>query len=216
MLAPEALLDAAIQVVSRDGLGALTLDAVAKEAGVSKGGLTHHYATKDALVTAMLEHFAQRLMRELDRFAADDPELKGRRIRAMMKVAFPELRGDGSTAGRAGRTKSVVGKRGANGVSSEVQQLFFAAIAANVVNPDLLKPLRHHAGEMRERMLGQSPDGLWQVITWLALDGLMLWQMLGLLPKNDPLQSRMLRLLYTLSSEPPAAVLEQEAQDAAS
>lgn len=216
MLAPEALLDAAIQVVSRDGLGALTLDAVAKEAGVSKGGLTHHYATKDALVTAMLEHFAQRLMRELDRFAADDPELKGRRIRAMMKVAFPELRDDTPTGGRSSRAKSAAGKRAANGVSSEVQQLFFAAIAANVVNPDLLKPLRHHAGEMRERMMRQSPDGLWQVITWLALDGLMLWQMLGLLPKNDPLQSRMLRLLYTLSSEPPAAVLEQEAQDAAS
>ena len=216
MLAPEALLDAAIQVVSRDGLGALTLDAVAKEAGVSKGGLTHHYATKDALVTAMLEHFAQRLMRELDRFAADDPELKGRRIRAMMKVAFPELRDDTPAGGRSSRAKSAAGKRAANGVSSEVQQLFFAAIAANVVNPDLLKPLRHHAGEMRERMMRQSPDGLWQVITWLALDGLMLWQMLGLLPKNDPLQSRMLRLLYTLSSEPPAAVLEQEAQDAAS
>ena len=216
MLAPEALLDAAIRVVSRDGLGALTLDAVAKEAGVSKGGLTHHYATKDALVTAMLEHFAQRLLRELDRFAADDPELKGRRIRAMMKVGFPELRDDAQTNGRAGRTKGTATKRVGTGASSEVQQFFLAAITASVVNPDLLKPLRHHAGEMRERMMGQSPDGLWQVVTWLALDGLMLWQMLGLLPKNDPLQSRMLRLLYTLSSEPPAAVLEQEAQDAAS
>ena len=212
MLAPEALLDAAIQVVSRDGFGALTLDAVAKEAGVSKGGLTHHYATKDALVTAMLEHFAQRLLRELDRFAADDPELKGRRIRAMMKVAFPELRDDA----RTGRARSATTKRAATGASSEVQQLFLTAIAASAVNPELLKPLRRQAGELREQMLGQSPDGLWQVITWLALDGLMLWRMLGLLPKNDPLPSRMLRLLYTLSSNPPGAVLEQEAQDAAS
>lgn len=214
MLAPEALLDAAIRIVTRDGLGAMTLEAVAKEAGVSKGGLTHHFATKDALISAMLEHFAQRLIRELDRHAADDPQLKGRRIRAMLKVAYPELCVDESAGKTVARKKTARVKRGPTGGSSEVQQLFFAAITASVVNPDLLKPLRRQAGELRERMLSQSSDGLWQVITWLVLDGLMLWQMLGLMPKNDPLQSRMLRLLYTLSSDPPTAVTEQEARDA--
>ena len=37
------LLDAAAAVVRRDGAGALTLDAVAAEAGVSKGGLLYHF-----------------------------------------------------------------------------------------------------------------------------------------------------------------------------
>ena len=212
MLAPEALLDAAIQVVSRDGLGALTLDAVAREAGVSKGGLTHHFATKDALVTAMLEHFAQRLLRELDRHAADDPELKGRRIRAMMKVAFPELGDDDSLTSPSSRKRTVGTKRSPVGTSSEVEQLFISAITASVVNPELLKPLRRMASEIRDRMRNQSPDGLWQVVTWMALDGLLLWRMLGLLSKNDPLQDQALRLLYSMSSDPPQEALETEAR----
>ena len=37
------LLDAAVAVVRRDGAQALTLDAVAAEAGVSKGGLLYHF-----------------------------------------------------------------------------------------------------------------------------------------------------------------------------
>lgn len=198
MLATENLLDAAIRVVTRDGLGALTLDGVAREAGVSKGGLTHHFATKDALVTAMLEHFAQRLVRELDRFAADDPELAGRRVRAMMKVGHPELREDATAAD---------GQQ-----SSEVQQLFYAAIAAAVVNPKLLEPLRQHADALRQRMLQQPSDGLWQIIIWLALDGLMLWKFLGLLSQDDPLHSNVLQFLFGLSSRPPRTEAAEEVQ----
>lgn len=204
MLATSELLDAAIRVVSRDGMGALTLDAVAREAGVSKGGLTHHFATKDALITAMLEHFAQRLVRELDRFAADDPDLAGRRVRAMMKVAYPELRDP--DAPRRRRKKSEAG------ATSEAQQLFYAAIAASVVNPKLLEPLRQHASGLRDRMMQYPADGLWQVITWLALDGLMIWQMLGLMSADDPLHGEILQFLFKLSSNPPVAVVNQEVE----
>ena len=48
------LLDAAIEVIRRDGARALTLDAVAAEAGASKGGLLYHFASKRALVDGLL------------------------------------------------------------------------------------------------------------------------------------------------------------------
>src|SRR5665213_38778 len=48
------ILDAAQQVVLRDGVGHLTLDAAAAEAGLSKGGVLYHYPTRDALVAAMV------------------------------------------------------------------------------------------------------------------------------------------------------------------
>lgn len=38
----------------RDGVGHVTLEAVAKEAGLSKSGLIHHYPSKDALIGAMV------------------------------------------------------------------------------------------------------------------------------------------------------------------
>jgi AcrR family transcriptional regulator len=60
-----ALLDAAIEVIRRDGAGALTLDAVAAEAGVSKGGVLYHFKSKraliDGLITCWLDDFAAKL-----------------------------------------------------------------------------------------------------------------------------------------------------------
>ncbi len=49
------LLDAAATVVRRDGVSAMTLARVAEEAGVSKGGLLHHFASKEELLTGLLE-----------------------------------------------------------------------------------------------------------------------------------------------------------------
>jgi AcrR family transcriptional regulator len=49
------LLDAAAAVVRREGPRALTLETVAAEAGVSKGGLLYHFATKDDLVDALID-----------------------------------------------------------------------------------------------------------------------------------------------------------------
>lgn len=49
------LLDAADRVIAKGGVTSLTIDAVAAEAGVSKGGVLYSFGTKDALIKAMLE-----------------------------------------------------------------------------------------------------------------------------------------------------------------
>ncbi len=56
---PDALLDAAEAVVARQGIANLTLDAVAAEVGMSKGGVLHHFPTKDRLVEAMVVRSAE-------------------------------------------------------------------------------------------------------------------------------------------------------------
>ncbi len=48
------MLDAASGLVRRDGVQAMTLARVAEEAGVSKGGLLHHFGSKDELIAALL------------------------------------------------------------------------------------------------------------------------------------------------------------------
>lgn len=58
----EAILQAAAEVTGRLGSDAMSLDLVAQQAGVSKGGLLYHFRTKEALVEAMLA----RLMDEFD------------------------------------------------------------------------------------------------------------------------------------------------------
>lgn len=52
---PIIILDAAERLIRRSGTRTLTMDAVAAEAGLSKGGVLHHYASKDALISALAE-----------------------------------------------------------------------------------------------------------------------------------------------------------------
>ncbi|KAF1047830.1 TetR/AcrR family transcriptional regulator [Xylophilus sp.] len=50
-----ALLDAADRVVLREGTTGLTIDAIAAEAGISKGGVLYAFGTKDGVIRAMFE-----------------------------------------------------------------------------------------------------------------------------------------------------------------
>lgn len=65
------LLDVAARQCIENGLHGLTLDAVAKEAGVSKGGLLHHFPSKQALLDALsqacLEELEDRISEQLDK-----------------------------------------------------------------------------------------------------------------------------------------------------
>lgn len=81
------LLDVAARLCIAQGLHALTLDAVAKEAGVSKGGLLHHFPSKhallDALSSACLDDFGGRLVEQMEK---DRGPEKGRFSRAYLMV----------------------------------------------------------------------------------------------------------------------------------
>jgi len=61
----DRLLDAAGAVVMREGAQALTLDAVAEEAEVSKGGLLYHFKSKRDLVEGMVERWLAEFGREM-------------------------------------------------------------------------------------------------------------------------------------------------------
>ncbi|GLK15904.1 TetR/AcrR family transcriptional regulator [Herbiconiux flava] len=54
-----AILDAAVRVVTRDGLRGLTLEATAEEAGLTRGGMMYHFRDRGALVHALNEHLAR-------------------------------------------------------------------------------------------------------------------------------------------------------------
>src|SRR5262245_2229795 len=55
----DRMLDAAEAVVVRQGIANLTLEAVAAEAGMSKGGLLHYFPNKDRLVEGLVMRCAE-------------------------------------------------------------------------------------------------------------------------------------------------------------
>jgi AcrR family transcriptional regulator len=173
----ERILEGAMQVAIRDGIVATTLDAVAREAGISKGGLIHHFRTKDELISALLEHFPARVLRNLEARMAADPNPRGRFFRALVRTVFPSA------------TASEVP---AEPLSEMFRFLLPVLAAAANNNPELLGPLRQTLRQMRERLLAEGPNGLRQLALWPALYGLMLWQHVGVIAPDDPVCQSMI------------------------
>lgn len=68
-----AIMDAALRVAERVGVGALTIEAVAAEAGLTKGGVIYHFPTKAELLTGIHIELAARWERQLRELLGVDP-----------------------------------------------------------------------------------------------------------------------------------------------
>jgi AcrR family transcriptional regulator len=158
--ARERLLDSAESRLLEHGPGGLVLEAVARDAGVSKGGLLYHFPNKDALVDGlverMLEHF-DRLQQDL---AADDPEVAGRWTRAYL----------GSTVTPRGEP--------ADGSA----RLLAGILAAIGGDAERLAALRERFAAWQGRLDHDGLDPANATLVRLAADGLWLSQLLGLPP----------------------------------
>lgn len=97
---PEAvrqqLLEVAAKLSLEKGPASVTLDAVSQAAGVSKGGLLHHFPNKLALLDGLFTDLTDKLDRTIADRMREDPEPKGRFTRAYVSVFFlPEGIADG-------------------------------------------------------------------------------------------------------------------------
>lgn len=84
-----ALLDAALRLLRRADGADITLDAVAREAGVTKPGLMYHFPSREALLLAIVDHAAAGLEEAMTRIIGGPPEeaTPAARIRAYAEVA---------------------------------------------------------------------------------------------------------------------------------
>jgi len=68
--ARERIIDAAVAVVRRDGLGGGTMDAIAKELGVSKAALYLYFPSKTAVLAAIMDRFREEMIGRLEHSVA--------------------------------------------------------------------------------------------------------------------------------------------------
>jgi AcrR family transcriptional regulator len=164
-----ALFDAAEAVVARQGFANLTLDAVAAEAGMSKGGLLHHFRTKDRLVEGLVTRAAENWracwMGSYEK-ASEGP---GRMTRALLKHCLSDAK---SRTEQLRRSSSAV----------------FAALAQN---PSLIEPMRAVYSDLHRRIAEDGlPPGVGEAVV-TAIDGLWLYWVLGLVPVDQELMNRL-------------------------
>jgi AcrR family transcriptional regulator len=153
------LLDAAATVVRRDGTQALTLDAVAREAGVSKGGLLYHFKSKHDLVAAMVDRWLADFGREIE--AADDVFVRG-----YIKANTPDEHELGMLAALVADPDLLVAVRHQYGIwqdrvereSRDPVDATVARLAADGLWLAELLGMGPPAGELRERVIQRLSD----------------------------------------------------------
>jgi AcrR family transcriptional regulator len=173
----EEILESAVRVAIRDGLLGMTLEKVAREAGVSKGGLIYHFASKEALVREMLEYFWQQREQALLERIADDPNPRGRWLRALVDMLLSDDTGPALTP-------------------LERDKFMASLLAAALVNPELVKPVQQcRKQKLRARILAEESDPMEHLMILLAVDGLFLWRLVGLVDAGDPLYGRLVEAI---------------------
>lgn len=82
------LIEQATRLMVQEGLQAVTVQAVADAAGVSKGGFMHHFSSKQALLETMVKDLLDALNSDITARIAADPEPVGAFTRAYIESVF--------------------------------------------------------------------------------------------------------------------------------
>ena len=83
-----ALLDQAARITLEQGLSKVTFQAVADAIGVTKGGVMHHFTTKNALILEVFHDAMARFEAEVNQAMAEDPVRYGSFTRAYINATI--------------------------------------------------------------------------------------------------------------------------------
>lgn len=84
-----AIVEAAMRVAEEQGLSAVTIDAVAEQAGITKGGLLYHFPSRTALLSGVYEQLAADWEKEMVSAAGKPASeaTRAERLAAYVRVA---------------------------------------------------------------------------------------------------------------------------------
>ncbi|CAH1202760.1 HTH-type transcriptional regulator BetI [Paenibacillus plantiphilus] len=166
-----AVLTAASYIVKNHGVEKLTLEAVAKEAGISKGGLLHHFPSKEALLIGMVEELTDHFVADVTARAANAAASAGKWSRAYMEATFDDINKGG------------------------ISTAFTASLYAN---PDLLVKLERVYSDWQKNMENDGIDPVQATIVRLAADGLWFSELFGLGKIDEDLREKVIHSLRNM------------------
>lgn len=165
------LFKAAQKIINSKGVSHLTLDNIAKEAGISKGGLLYHFPSKNALIQEAIESVLESYATEMDKLTEKNPST-GQFIRSYAEVSL-----------------------------SNTQQLTSGLLAATATDPELLKPIQEYYDEWQKKIEDDGVDPVIATIIRLTVDGLWFCELFGLAPPEKEMREAVLEKLYELTEK---------------
>jgi len=147
----EGLLEIAEGIVRGEGAAGLTIDALARAAGISKGGVQYSFSSKDDLVRALIERWTH----QFDELLGDmDDVPPAQLVRKYIKVM---------RSSQAAMNAKMAG-----------------LMIAYIQNPQNIIETRQWYRSMFERLAGGASDAQAARVTLLAVEGLFLLRIAGI------------------------------------
>lgn len=175
--ARERILNAAEARLLTGGPTSLVLSAVAADAGVSKGGLLYHFASKEALVAGLCERMLERFDADLDALSEADAASAGAWTRAYLASTVTD---DGKPADNSARLMAGV----------------LATLGRDSAH---LEAVRERFACWHARLEADGIDETTAIVVGLAADGLWLSALLGLPPLGAEAARKVIRALREMT-----------------
>lgn len=172
------ILDAAESVVLRDGVGHLTLDAVAVETQMSKGGVLYHFPSKDHLIRGMIRRMHEEFHEEVQRRIAEDPCPTGRTVRALLSTTF---------------------RKEPSSRTARMDRIAAGLLAAVATNRALLEDLKEYSQRIEQDIANEGLDPVMAFVIHAAADGLWLSGLFGIAHPSGEMRELVIERLRVLS-----------------
>lgn len=171
----KSLLTAAADIVKEEGVAKLTLEAVAKKAGLSKGGLLYHYKSKEALITGMVQEWISNYFNSIESLVKNTKGNLNMWTNAYIQATFSDLNNN--------------------------KHLSSALIAAMSTNPRLLEVYKEEYNSLLDKLMNEGVDPVKVTIIRLAIDGLWFSEVFNLTPLDEKLKNDVVHALTHMIKE---------------
>ena len=164
------------EILRREGLSNLTLQSVAAEAGISKGGLLYHFETKQVLIEALFEYHNGIFEKRLDELIAVEGDQPGAFLRAYARASAEQM------------------------ADPENASLYASLFAAEEQYSGAHKLMREKYINWQKQIEDCGIDLDWAMLLRFATDGLWFSEMHGYAPPDPAQRRKIVELIVELVS----------------
>ncbi len=173
----QRIFDACSRILQREGLSNLTLEAVADEADLSKGGLLYHFPNKVALIEALFEYHNNKFEERLQELASQEDSKPGAWLRAYAKASIEQMSNPDNVS------------------------LYASLFAAEERYTSAHKLMRNKYVDWQKHVDTCRLDPDWAMLVRFAVDGLWFAEMHRYAPPDQERRNRIVSMILDLTHE---------------
>ncbi len=164
------------EILKREGLSNLTLQAVAYEAGISKGGLLYHFETKQDLIEALFEYHNGIFETRLAELVTTEGDRPGAFLRAYAKASAEQM------------------------ADPDCASLYVSLFAAEERYSGAHKLMRQKYVSWQKQIDSCGIDSDWAMLLRFATDGLWFIEMHRYAPPSPDQRKKIVQMIVEMAS----------------